>query len=257
MENRYPRFAGGRILKKESLWDLRDYVYESMQLFCMDYTDGIIKGCRVRVEGNRLVIGRGILKYGEFLYLLQEEEEIPFEAENRLTVLKAAFTVKRSNPDYLAYQVDFFLDSDTGRQENQIELCRFHLRTGSVLRDSYKNFADMNTEYDTVNLLHATMAGKGQERLHPEVLMRFAEEMEYRKDKQMEDCCFCYQILNTGGELSRELVTAYLDGKESDNCRENSRESDNERLFEMLRVQLGHESNMRGAYAARKVILVE
>ena len=25
VENRYPLFAGGRILKKEALWDLRDY----------------------------------------------------------------------------------------------------------------------------------------------------------------------------------------------------------------------------------------
>ena len=35
MENRYPLFAGGRILKKESLWDLRDYAYGGMaDLLC-------------------------------------------------------------------------------------------------------------------------------------------------------------------------------------------------------------------------------
>lgn len=110
MGNRYPLFAGGRILKKEALWDLRDYAYGSMQLLYMDYTDGIVKGCNVRVEDSHLVVGRGMLKYGNFLYLLPEEVRIPFAAENRMVVLKAVFTVKEGNPDYLSYQVDFLLD---------------------------------------------------------------------------------------------------------------------------------------------------
>lgn len=257
MENRYPKFAGGRILKKEALWDLRDYAYGGMQLFYMDYTDGIIKGCRVRAEGNRLIIGKGILKYGDFIYLLQEEAEVPFEAENRMTVLKAAFFMKRGNPDYLEYQVNFFLDPAPERKEGQMELCRFHLRTGSVLRDSYKNFSDMRTEYDTVNLIHATMAGRGQERLHPEVMMRFAREMVQRGEKEAGDCCFCYQILNAGGEISRELVTEYLADKETEACGDNVPQYSNEELFEALRKLLGYGNSAGDAQTGRKIILVE
>ena len=93
MENRYPLFAGGRILKKEAWWDLRDYSYGGIQLYYMDYTDGI-------VEDNCLVVGKGILKYGDFLYLLQEEARVPFAAENRTVALKAVFSVKEGNPDY-------------------------------------------------------------------------------------------------------------------------------------------------------------
>lgn len=210
MENRYPLFAGGRILKKEALWDLRDYTYGSMQLQYMDYTDGIVKGCNVRVEGNCLVVGRGMLKYGDFLYLLQEEARIPFAAENRTVVLKAIFTVKAGNPDYLSYQVDFLLDQDVERQENQIEICRFHLREGSALRDIYTDFADMNTEYDTVNLLYATVSGRGQGRLHPKILLQFAEEMQGRAGKDVADMAFCYEIRNHAGELERAVVLAYL-----------------------------------------------
>lgn len=210
MENRYPLFAGGRILKKEALWDLRDYAYGSMQLQYMDYTDGIVKGCNVRVEGNCLVVGRGMLKYGEFLYLLQEEARIPFAAENRTVVLKAIFTVKEGNPDYLSYQVDFLLDQGVERQENQMEICRFHLREGSALRDIYTDFADMNTEYDTVNLLYATVSGRGQGRLHPKILLQFAEEMQERTGKDAADMAFCYEIRNHAGELERAAVLAYL-----------------------------------------------
>lgn len=54
MENRYPLFAGGRILKKEALWDLRDYAYGSMQLYYMDYTDGIVRGFDIHVEDQMI-----------------------------------------------------------------------------------------------------------------------------------------------------------------------------------------------------------
>ena len=139
VENRYPLFAGGRILKKEALWDLRDYAYGSMQLYYMDYTDGIVRGCSVRVEDNCLVVGKGILKYGDFLYLLREEARVLFAAENRTVALKAVFNVNEGNPDYLSYQVDFLLDQDVERGKNQIEVCRFHLREGSVLREDRKS----------------------------------------------------------------------------------------------------------------------
>lgn len=38
MEIRVPVFAGRRILKKESLWDIRDYTYAGWQL-CRDGTN--------------------------------------------------------------------------------------------------------------------------------------------------------------------------------------------------------------------------
>ena len=45
MEIRVPVFAGRRILKKESLWDIRDYTYAGWQLYYSEYTDGLLKGC--------------------------------------------------------------------------------------------------------------------------------------------------------------------------------------------------------------------
>ena len=160
MENRYPLFAGGRILKKETLWDLRDQAYDSLQLCYMDYTDGIIRGCRLRVDHGNLIVGKGMLKYRDFIFLKREETAIPFTAENRLAVLKAAFAVKEGHPDYRSYQMTFLLEQNPERQENEIELCRFHLREGSLLRDSYRDFSDLQTPYDTINLINATMAGR-------------------------------------------------------------------------------------------------
>lgn len=218
MENRYPLFAGGRILKKESLWDLRDYTYQSLQLCYMDYTNGVLKGCRVRVEGGELVIGKGMLKFRDFIYLLQEERRIPFTAQNKMMSLKAVFEMRKDNLDYIAYRVLFLLDSNLNLQENQMELCRFHLRIGSVLRDSYKDFRDMRTEYDTINLLHATIAGRECGRLHPKVLLQFAKSMQEHDRKSLEDIVFCYQILQNAGEIEQGVVEAYLDNDLNTDC---------------------------------------
>lgn len=234
MENRYPLFAGGRILKKESLWNLRDYAYGGWQLQYADYTDGVIKGCRVRVEGMNLVVGKGMMKYGDFIFLMEEEAIIPFEAENRTTVLKATFEIKREHADYLAYEVRFFLDYELERQENQIELCRFHLREGSVLRDSYKDFADMGTEYDTVNLIYATIAGKGKATLHTEIMYRFAEELQEQQDKQMVDYVFYYSVKNTEGIVSRNMVEIYLTDKKQGYKLNEISSWDNMQLFDAL-----------------------
>lgn len=213
MENRYPLFAGGRILKKEALWDLRDYAYENWRVIYEDYTNGIIKGCRVRVEGSDLVIGSGVLKYQDFIYLLKEETRVPITETNRLAVLKAEFRKEDGNPDYLIYAVMFFLDNESECRENQMELCRFHLCEGSVLRDTYKDFFDLLTEYDTVNLMNSAVAGRGQERLHPSILLQFAKEIQEHGEKDAADMAFCYEIRNHTGELERAAVLAYLADK--------------------------------------------
>lgn len=257
MENRYPLFAGGRILKKEALWELRDYAYGSMQLYYMDYTNGIVRGCNVRVEGNCLVVGKGMLKYGDFLYLLQEEVRVPFAAENRTVVLKAVFTVKEGNPDYLSYQVDFLLDQDVERQENQVELCRFHLREGSVLRDTYKDFADMGTEYDTVNLLYATVSGRGQGRLHPEILLKYAEGLQVNTAKSIEDTVFCYHIFQNGGEVERAVVETYLQNKWGNEIMADEEMQENGVFFERLGALLNQRTGTRDRGAKSRIIFVE
>lgn len=234
MENRYPLFAGGRILKKEALWDLRDYAYAGWQLQYADYTDGVVKGCRVRVEGNGLIVGKGMMKCGDFIYLMDREERVPYEAGNCMTVLKAAFEPPEGHLDHLTYEVRFFLDHEVEREKNQIELCRFHLREGSMLRDQYKGFSDMGTEYDTINLVSATVAGRGRVTLHSKLMQRFVDELQVQPDKQLADYALCYAVKGSGGSVPRALIASYLADK---GCGSDIGEVllwSNERLFRAL-----------------------
>ena len=55
------------------------------------------------------------------------------------------------------------------------------------MRDSYKDFADMATEYDTLHLCNAAVAGIGEGRFHPEILKQFAKELWAQKEKEGAD----------------------------------------------------------------------
>lgn len=243
-------------MKKEALWDLRDYAYENWRIFYEDYTNGIIKGCHMHVEGLELVIGNGVLKYKDFVYLLRSETRVPITETNRLAILKAEFMKEDENPDYLIYTVCFFLDNEIMCQENQIELCRFHLCEGSVLRDAYKNFSDLWTKYDTVNLMNSTVAGRGQERLHPTVLLQFAKEMQRHSEKDTADIAFCYEIRNHNGELERAAVLAYLADKGAAEMTQ-LYDWNNEKIVSKMEEILLDGRNMAGPRQRENIIYVE
>lgn len=257
MEMRVPIFAGRRILKKESLWDIRDYTYAGWQLYYAEYTDGLLKGCDIRAEDGQLVIGKGMLKFHDFIYLMMEEERVDYQPKNRWQVLKAEFSEDETNLDYKAYRVRFFLDEEMELGENQIEMCRFYLREGSVLRDSYKNFADMSTEYDTVNLICATVAGIGEKTLHPLVVKQFGEELWNMEEKDQFDFGFCSLVWNTQGRVERKVIAAYLSNKMKKAVVANIMSYDSQMVYEKLENIVDNMGKFKREKVNSKVIIVD
>lgn len=250
-------FAGRRILKKESLWDIRDYTYAGWQLYYAEYTDGLLKGCDIRAEDGRLVIGKGMLKFHDFIYLLMEEEEVTYQPKNRWQVLKAEFLEDDTNLDYKAYRVRFFLDEELELGENQMEMCRFYLREGSALRDSYKNFADMSTEYDTVNLICATVAGMGEKTLHPVVVKQFGEELWNMEEKDQFDFGFCSLVWNTQGRVERKVIAAYLSNKMKKAVVDKIMSYDNQMVYEKLENIVDNMGKFKKEKVNARVIIVD
>lgn len=257
MEMRVPVFAGRRILKKESLWDIRDYTYAGWQLYYSEYTDGLLKGCDIRAEDGQLVIGKGMLKFHDFIYLMMEEERVDYQPKNRWQVLKAEFSEDETNLDYKAYRVRFFLDEEMELGENQMEMCRFYLREGSALRDSYKNFADMSTEYDTVNLICATVAGIGEKTLHPVVVKQFGEEIWNMEEKDQFDFGFCNLVWNTQGRVERKVIAAYLSNKMKKAVVANIMSYDNQMVYEKLENIVDNMGKFKKEKVNTRVIIVD
>lgn len=257
MEMRVPIFAGRRILKKESLWDIRDYTYQGWQLYYAEYTDGLLKGCEIRAQDGWLVIGKGMLKFHNFIYLMMEEERVDYQPKNRWQVLKAEFLEDESNLDYKAYRVRFFLDDVLELEENQIEMCRFYLREGSALRDNYKNFANLATDYDTINLIYAAVAGIGEKTLHPAVLRQFGEEIWKAAEKETADVIFSYLIAGNNGRVERQVIAGYLQDKVRNENENDLSVCDNYRLYTELEKILRYRSTGRGNGYDKKIIYVE
>ena len=257
MEMRVPIFAGRRILKKESLWDIRDYTYAGWQLYYAEYTDGLLKGCDIRAEDGQLVIGKGMFKFHDFIYLMMEEERVDYQPKNRWQMLKAEFSEDETNLDYKAYRVRFFLDEELELGENQMEMCRFYLREGSALRDSYKNFADMSTEYDTVNLICATVAGIGEKTLHPLVVKQFGEELWNMEEKDQFDFGFCSLVWNTQGRVERKVIAAYLSNKMKKAVVANIMSYDNQMVYEKLENIVDNMGKFKKEKVNTRVIIVD
>ena len=185
----------------------------------MDYMDGLLKGCAIKAQSGMLTIGKGMLKFHGLIYLMQEEERVPYRPADGWQSLKAEFTEDESSLDDKVYQGRFFLDNETGLKENQMEMCRFYLREGSVLRDSYKDFADMATEYDTLHLCNAAVAGIGEGRFHPGILKQFAKELWVQKGKEGADIALCYEIWNSKFYMPNSMLLLLLDYPSNENFR--------------------------------------
>ena len=99
MQNLYPLFERNRILKKELLWALRDYSFMQARLDYEEYADGILRGCEVRVEGNRIVIGPGIIRYNGFICLMDREESVEYAPSEEYVSVKMGFRTEQALGD--------------------------------------------------------------------------------------------------------------------------------------------------------------
>lgn len=178
MQNLFPLFERNRILKKELLWSLRDYSFSHVQLEYQEYSEGILQGCQIQVQ-----------------------------------YLKIKIEIDRRSPDYIAYEIQLILDLEPPQNENEFELCRFNLRSGAQLRDHYKDFTDMATEYDTIHLIHAQWGGPGGHSISPVVTRCFAESVLSYDNSLIEDRSFAYLILSQPGSLPVQVLTAYCENR--------------------------------------------
>ncbi|MDR2023864.1 MAG: hypothetical protein LBQ71_11630 [Hungatella sp.] len=209
MQNLYPLFERNRILKKELLWSLRDYSFAHLQLEYQEYSQGILWGCDITVRGDKLVVSPGIIKYGPFICLMMEEEMIEYTPLEQMQFLKIKAEIDRSSPDYIAYRTMLLLDQNEAKDEDEFELCRFHLRKGAQLRSQYKGFSDMITEYDTINLIYGSWGGLGGGSMAPAVTRYFARTVLESGNSQPEDRSFAYLCLSQPGAVPAQALTAY------------------------------------------------
>ena len=216
MEHIYPAFERGRIMKKELLWALRDYSYSALQLRYQDYPDGIISGCRIKVRDDQLIVGTGIIKCQDFIFLLTEEEQVAYAPTEVFVSLKFRVKSAEEMPDYTRYVTEFVLDKNLERAQNELEICRFKLKEGARLRTEYKDFYDIQTEFDTVNLADATWVARGENTLSKEVTDYFAGKILECENPEGQDVQFAYFLLQSKEAVSSRVLDDYIARKTGD-----------------------------------------
>lgn len=248
MQNLYPLFERNRILKKELLWSLRDYSFAHIGLEYQEYGQGLLQGCKIAVQDGELVVSPGIVKYGSFICLVSEEERISFAPDTHPQFLKMKVEKDVSSQDYTIYRMELLLGAVEARGENEFELCRFHLKPGAQLRDKYTGFFDMETEYDTINLLHASWSGLNGETLAPTVSRIFARAILASENILPEDRSFAYLCLNQPGAVPLVILEDYTGYKTGDRM-EDTRGKENiyKRMCSILK-----EMNQGGMKSANK-----
>ena len=115
----------------------------------------------------------------------------------------------------------------------------------------------MSTEYDTVNLICATVAGIGEKTLHPLVVRQFGEEIWNAKEKETSDFIFSYMIESNKGRMERQAITRYLQDKNRKESEKDLSVWDNNMIYTELERILRHRGVGRGKGYDRKMIYVE
>lgn len=211
LEHIYPAFKRGRILKNELLCALRDHTYSALYMNYLGYSDGIIKGCRLKVDGMSILIGPGLIKCQEFVFMIKEEQEVAYTHEGQFVSLKFRIAEKTDYDDYVQYKTEFFLDEKMELSCNEMELCRFKLKEGSVLRDRYVGFYDIQTEYDTINLTSATWAGLGGCTLSKQITDMFADEVLHSKSLDSFEVQFAYLCKLSDETVPKKVICDFLE----------------------------------------------
>jgi hypothetical protein len=257
-ENRYPLFNSGRLLKIDMLEELRDFPREFFDIRLKEYSDGIIFGCDIEVTDNYVNIKRGIIKHQNILYILKEEEKIPYECNNKLMILKVKFLPSVEDADFKTSFTEINLNESFAVKSNEIEICRFKLRIGAKLRMNHMDFNDLSTEYDTVNTINAPYAAYEESSLNPDILRRFGRELLECNVNDAWDIAFGMTCVQSKEPIQKEIIIRYLVYKLNIEMKNYSNEEIYNYLLNVLNSAKNGQGNSRQSGNGRfKKILID
>ncbi|MGD8401042.1 MAG: DNA and RNA helicase [Bacillota bacterium] len=208
-QNQLPNFGKGRILKTEMLENLRDFPRDFWRIALQSYSSGIICGADLIVAAATITVTPGIIKHGGQLYLLPAPYEIRYEATNREMTINVKLLKTVAESDFTFYKTKILLDDLANQTPDELELGRFKLREGAMLRSDYTDFFDFDTEYNTINIINSLYAGVGKSTLNPAVLRYFGQLVLKSASENACDLSFAMLCLNQE-RVKRDLITLYL-----------------------------------------------
>lgn len=253
-----PVFETGTVLTQEMLETMKMYAIDLGTLGYAGYADGIISGCKVTMLGNFLHVGRGIVKYSENLYFLPKEMKVMINPGSDWQILRLHVGNMSRDKNFMIGELQLELTADTIGASNKIEICRFRLQSGALLRNQYRDFQDLNTEFDTVNEINAQWSGYGEQSISRRVLIEFAKEARKKGLQNQQDIMFIQQVLNLDGKtMNREAILFYISSRLNRPYKEMSNMEIYKALCEILRTSGGGTKRQSMSQRMERRIIVD
>jgi hypothetical protein len=209
----FPVFTKGRVLKKESVEYLRDFPYDLASLAFEGYSDGIIFGFSVTFKNGCILVSKGALKYQEDIIIVPGSD-IAIPEYGVFLYVKLIVGGLSETEDYKIRHMGISIDSRKPSGENEMELGRFCLNAGAVLRCKYDSFSDLRTLENTLDITRVSFAGVDAPTLHPVVLKEFARALMLGSS-DTTDTAFALMCINAS-VVQKECIQWYLAKK--NNC---------------------------------------
>jgi len=206
----YPEFEKKHLLTAEMLEQLRDHPRHYSELMFYGYGNGIVNGCGLSWEENRLTVDKGILYWNGNLYFMKEPYALDCFPENQLRYLKVKFLKEEKQPGKIRGGTSIYLSKKPVDSSCEMELCRFRLQVGARLRSSHQDFRDYATEYDTINMIYAPFSDNGGSTISPKILLQFAKEMMGMQMTNLYEISFVMSILTNHGKAGSEAINQFL-----------------------------------------------
>lgn len=203
-EQKYPQLERLHILRTETLCSIRDRAFDNLQLLFKNYSDGIVSGCELHTTKKSITLSSGIILHNNFFYFIKDEMSIDYAPTEKYVMLKIVFLPEILSENFIQRDVKLVLSEmieEKNLADNEMELCRFKLKSGAILRTNHTDFFDFATEFDTINFINVPYADENESTLSPKILFEFANEA---KDFELEteDFIFCQNA------LSRKIISA-------------------------------------------------
>ena len=253
----YPKFEKKHLLTTEMLEQLRDHPRYYSELLFYGYGNGIVNGCGLSWEENRLTVDKGILYWNGNLYFMKEPYTLDCFPEDQLRYLKVNFLEEEKKPGKICGGTSIYLSKEPVDSSCEMELCRFRLQVGARLRNSYQDFCDYSTEYDTINRIHTLFSDNGGSTISPGILIQFAHEMLEKDLSDTYDVSFCMNVLANDGKIASKCIKTYLKRQcDSDVRKEDSNEKIYEGLLNTLKSRSGTGNYQKGNDQRKKGIVL-
>lgn len=213
-EIKIPVFESGCVLTREMLDLMENMTLDLRSLLLDSFSDGIVSGCGAFMKDGVIAVGRGIVKIGNHVLFIPDGMEATVTPGNEWHVLQLRFGTAYREDNFLVRKVTLEITNDLAGGADVIEVCRFRLQGGALLRNQYRDYQDLNTEYDTVNEIYAKWSGYGKETISTRVLEGFAKEAMRRGMQNPQDECFVQMILNLSGRsMTRDSIQFYVSSR--------------------------------------------